>query len=111
MFNHQRLRVYGKAIGVAKRVPDIVGRWPRGMGYLVDQLRRAVASVVLNISEGNCRAGLKERARFFAIARASAAESSSAIDVALALGFIDESRASGFSNELLEIVKILYKLK
>ena len=77
----------------------------------MDQLRRAAASVVLNISEGNARTGPKERARFFAIARASAAESAACIDVALALRLICEPDALYFKDRLLQVVKMLYKLR
>ena len=84
MFHHQRLLCFQMALEIAKRVPRLIARWPRGHAYLEDQLKRAVASVGLNIVEGNQRTGSKERARFFAIARGSAAESAAAIDLAVA---------------------------
>ena len=62
-------------------------------------------------AEGNGREGLKDRARFFAIARASAAESASCIDVALALNLISESESLAIQGLLLEVVKMLYKLR
>jgi four helix bundle protein len=99
------------ALEVAKMVPGLTGRWPRGTGNLEDQMKRAIISVVLNISEGNARRGVKERARFFAIARASASEVASCIDIAEALRLIDESEASSFNDRLLQIVKMLYKLR
>jgi len=111
MFNHQRLRCYEKALDAAKRVPGIVKYWPKGSYYLEDQLKRAISSVLLNIAEGNGREGLKDRARFFAIARASAAESASCIDVALALNLISESESLELQGLLLEVVKMLYKLR
>lgn len=111
MFNHQKLRCYAMALEVAKRVPGLVRKWPRGTGNLEDQMRRAVISVVLNISEGNARRGAKERARFFAIARASASEVASCIDISEALGLIDDSETSFFNDRLLQIVKMLYKLR
>ncbi|MBI2091383.1 MAG: four helix bundle protein, partial [Deltaproteobacteria bacterium] len=46
--------------------------------------RRSISSIVLNISEGNSRTSTKERVRFFTIARASASESASVLDIALA---------------------------
>lgn len=66
---------------------------------------------MLNISEDNAKKGIKDRARFFGIARASAAESASCIDVALALRLIDEHEAFEIQDNLLQIVKMLYKLK
>jgi len=84
---------------------------PRGTSYLTDQLRRAVSSIVLNIAEGNGRRLPKERSRFFAIARASAAETSSIIDIADALEYIDKLTAENLQDQLLQIIKILYKLR
>lgn len=111
MFNHQRLKCYVDALGLAKRVPGLVARWPRGNYQLEDQLRRALTSVVLNISEGNARRGVRERARFFSIARASASEAASCIDVAAAFRLISEPDGAYFSDQLLQIVKMLYKLR
>jgi len=111
MFNHQRLKCYVVAVELAKRVPGLVGRWPRGHYQLEDQLKRAMTSVILNISEGNARRGFKERARFFSIARASAAEVASCIDVAEAFGLISDSDGALFQDHLLQIVKMLYKLR
>lgn len=111
MFNQQKLRCYRVALDVARRVPTLTSIWPRGTGYLVDQLRRAISSVVLNISEGNARTSLKERKRFFCIARASASEVSSIFDVAQALNLISSSDYEEVQGMLLQVVKMLYKLK
>ena len=54
---------------------------------------------------------MKERARFFATARASASEVASCIDVAEALRITDESDRIAFHKHLLQIVKMLYKLR
>ena len=111
MFRHERLHCYRVALEVAKRVPAIVHRWPRGNANLEDQLKRAASSVVLNISEGNSRTGPKDRARFFAIARGSAAESASAIDVAVAYRLMEASEGAAIKDELLQVVKMLSKLR
>ncbi len=111
MFNHQRLKCYGLALLVARKVPTLVNRWPKGSAYLEDQLKRAAASVVLNIAEGNYRSQPKERLRFFSYARASAGEVSSILDVAKAYGFMEESDYLTIQDELLQIVKMLYKLR
>lgn len=111
MFNHERLKVYKKALDLAKRVPKLAASWPKGSYYLEDQLKRAMSSIVLNTAEGNSRRGIKERARFFDIARGSASESASIIDVAFALNLASEADSVFFKDELLQIVKMLYKLK
>ena len=110
MFNHQKLICYQLTLGVAKRVPSLVAKWPSGTGYLEDQLKRAICSVLLNISEGNGRRSPKERRRFFDIARASATESASALEAAHAMGWVSETEYLNLQDSLLQVVKILYML-
>ena len=111
MLNHKKLKCYELSLTVARSVPSITKTWPRGTSYLIDQLRRAVSSIALNIAEGNGRRLPKERQRFFSIARASATETSSIMDIAEALGYIDYPTYEHIQDQLLQIVKILYKLR
>ena len=111
MFNHKKLKCYELALNIARNVPSITRTWPRGTSYLIDQLRRAVSSIALNIAEGNGRRLPKERRRFFSIARASAAETSSIMDIAEALKYIDNPTYEIIQDQLLQIIKILYKLR
>ena len=76
-----------------------------------DQLKRALSSVCLNIAEGNGRQSLVERKRFFTISQASANEVASIIEIAYAYDLIDKSNFEFFRCNLLQVVKILYKLK
>lgn len=111
MFNHQKLKCYEMAMCLLKKVPSLTNSWPRGNYYLIDQLKRAMSSVPLNIAEGNGRINRKDRARFFGIARASAAEVAAIIEVAFALQIINQKDYNYFQELLLQIVKILYKLR
>ena len=108
--NHNKLICYQKALGLTKTVPALIAKWPLGHAYLIDQLKRAASSIVLNIAEGNSRCFPKERARFFNIARASASEVSSIIDVAFALDLIDKACHEHYQSELVQISKILFRL-
>ncbi len=108
---HERLDCYRESIKLAKELGGISGGWPRGYGYLVDQLRRAMASVVLNLAEGNARMGKGERKRFFQISRASLAEVAACIDLAAAFSLIP-ARAVMENKELIDrISRMLYRLK
>ena len=98
--HHERLRVYEVLMRVAKRVPDLIARLPKGDGYLVDQFKRALASGILNLSEGNSRASQKERRRFFDISLASIAETASAVDIMLAYRLIPDADASELKADL-----------
>ena len=111
MFNHQKLKCYQVSLDVAKRVPSLVAKWPKGTHYLKDQLERAISSVALNIAEGNGRPSPGERSRFFAIARASAAESASVIELAAALGLVGNSDSLFLQNQLHQVYKMLFKLR
>ena len=54
---------------------------------LADQLRRAVASVPLNVAEGNRRSG-KDRGHLFRVALGSAGEVQACLEVAEAFGYL-----------------------
>jgi len=108
---HQRLKCYQLAMSMTKAMPGLISKWPRGYGYLSDQLKRAVASIVLNIAEGNARTSKLERKRFFTISMASASEVSSILEIAYAYRLIDKSEDENFQDMLLQVYKMLYKLK
>jgi four helix bundle protein len=84
---HERLDVFQAAIQLVE-VSAKVGM-VRGAADVIDQLRRAAASVALNCAEACGKRG-KDRLRYFEIARGSALESSAALRVLLALGAIAE---------------------
>lgn len=65
--NHERLKSYELMLDFAKKLPDMLKHLPRGNSYLEDQIKRALSSAILNLSEGNGRWGIKERNRFFDI--------------------------------------------
>ncbi len=61
------------------------------MGNLVQQIRRAAVSVVLNIAEGCSKSSAMDRVRFFEIARASLVEVDAALDICEELEFISKA--------------------
>ena len=109
--NHRRLKCYEKLLALAQRMPKLTARIPRGNWYIVDQLKRALASAILNLAEGNGRTSPKERARFFDISLASIAESASAIDVLEAYCLISRSEAIDFVEELRIAYAMIRNLK
>jgi four helix bundle protein len=96
--NHEKLECYKQLVEVAEEVARRMTSWPRGHGDLVDQLRRAMASVVLNLAEGNSRKSMAERRRFFEIARGSVIEVAACIDLARAFGLIPKPAALSIEN-------------
>jgi hypothetical protein len=49
--NHEKLDCYKLLLKAAEEVARRVSKWPRGYGYLSDQLNRAMTSAVLNLAE------------------------------------------------------------
>lgn len=109
-FDHERLDVYRLAIDyvafsyrIAKTLTGL-NRQAR------DQWLRAAQSIPLNIAEGNGKQSLKDKNRFFEIARGSALECASIHDVLTVCDAIDgETNRQGKSN-LKRIVSMLTRL-
>jgi four helix bundle protein len=70
---------YRLALEFLELVPSLLPK--RGLADLRDQLERASASIVLNTAEGLGRFSPPDKARFFTIARGSAMECASIVDV------------------------------
>ncbi len=109
-FDHERLDVYRLSIDyvafscrLAKSLAS-VNRPAR------DQWLRAAQSIPLNISEGNGKQSLKDKNRFFEIARGSALECASIHDVLCVCDAINyESNLRG-KTDLKRIVSMLTRL-
>jgi len=110
MFYHERLKCYVRLKRMIGILIQKSYRWPRGHAYLVDQLKRALCSALLNLVEGNHRQSTKERKRFFEISRGSVSEVAGIVDIAHLLGFIHNQEQVAHKSELLQIVKMIAKL-
>lgn len=109
MFGFQKLDVYRCAIefvGLAVPLSETV---PKGFAALGDQLRRASASIPLNIAEGSGKFD-KDARRFYAIARGSALECAAIIDMLKALALIHPEPYDRLQALLDRIVAMLTKL-
>jgi four helix bundle protein len=76
---------------------------------LEDQMRRAAASVVLNIAEGAQRIG-KDRLHHYRIAAGSAAEVRSALGLAKAWGYVDVAVVVIVDSLLDRVLAMLWRL-
>jgi four helix bundle protein len=94
----------------SKELAVTVHRCKIGDSELRDQARRASKSVLLNIAEGlpNHTDGL--RRRHFTLARNSACETSGAVDVAMAIGAIDEATALDIMRRCHRVYCMLTKM-
>ena len=110
MLYFQKLDVYERAIAFLVLSQRVLRRVPKGHADLADQLRRSAQSIPQNIAEGCGRTTRADKARHYTIARGSAMESASHLDVMRVEGLIEaEDYAHGI--ELLErIVAMLTRL-
>ncbi len=70
-FMFEKLEVYQKAVDFADEVAVLTEGFPRGYGFVVDQLNRDALSIATNLAEGNGRFIKPDRRNFFTIARGS----------------------------------------
>ena len=108
-FGHEQLDVYRAAIeyvGWAFRI----GERLKGHRTAKDQLLRASQSVPLNIAEGNGKATVGERRRFFEIARGSALECAAVQDVLEVCGALSKEENADAKKLLDRIIAMLTKL-
>jgi four helix bundle protein len=73
-FAFEKLFVYQKAIDFADSIGAATEKFPKGYGFLVNQLNRAALSISANIAEGDGRFTIRDRKNFFGIARGSVQE-------------------------------------
>ncbi len=106
--HYRSLDVWKKAIALCEDVLKASESFPKQYQYsLGDQLRRAIMSVPSNIAEGAGRETPGDKKRFFGIARGSAYEASSHLEIALRRSFIASEQAAAFDTRLIEVARML----
>ena len=76
---------------------------------LVDQLRRAASSVVLNIAEGRRRQG-RDRKHLWRVAAGSAEEVRACLDVAAAWGYLQPKTVAGSLGLADRLLAMLWRM-
>jgi four helix bundle protein len=109
-FDYERWDVYQAALQLIVVIKNIVEGLPRGNAYLADQLQRAGTSVPLNIAEGAGEHSASEKARFYRMAKRSATECASILDVCKQLQLLNENLYARGRELLLRIVAMLTKM-
>ena len=108
--DHEKLDVYRIAVKFVGVADSIARRLPPVRSYLANQLRRAATSVPLNIAEGAGEFAPKEKARFYRMARRSAAECAGTLDVCRELRLVDGPTLVNARAELVKIAAMLTRL-
>jgi four helix bundle protein len=106
-FMFENLDVYQKAVDFADQVAATTERFPRGYGFLVDQLNRAALSIATNLAEGNGRYTKPDRRHFFIIARGSVQECVPLLEIAKRRGMIGEEESLHMREQIEIIAKMI----
>lgn len=108
-FDHEKLLVYQKSISFTAWADDFLHALTQKPA-VKDQLDRASTSIPLNIAEGSGKFSVKDRCRYYEIARGSAVECAACLDVCVAKKLIDPSEIIPGKEQLREIVSMLIGL-
>ena len=106
-FAFEKLVVYQKSVDFADRVCQQTEQFPRGYGFLVDQLNRAALSIAANIAEGNGRFTKPDRKNFFGISRGSVQECVPLLELAYRRQLLTEPNHIELKSRLEEIARML----
>lgn len=110
MFDHEKLDVYRLSLEFSAWSYEkckTLGAFER---HIRDQFLRASQSIPLNIAEGNGKRSGPDRRRFFEIARGSALECASILDILVVCGVSAENDVTPGKAMLLRIVAMLSKM-
>ena len=102
LFDHEKLNVYQNALDFVEWIDKKILVDKKKLS-VYDQIDRASTSIPLNIAEGNGKYSSKDRCRYFDIARGSALECASCLDV-LHLKDLLELRIKDEGKEKLRVI-------
>ena len=110
VFDFEKMEVYHISLEVIDTSVLIINKLPRGSSHLADQLKRAAASISLNISEGVGEFKPQEKARCYRMALRSASESCSIAQIGYRLKLINAHDYEQIYLLLTSVSKMLTKL-
>jgi four helix bundle protein len=106
--NHQKLDVYSASQEFVLECYRTTNFLPTDERFAMkSQIRRAALSVHLNIAEGSSRKSLKERKRYYEIARGSIVEIDAAMDIAKSLNYLDKTDLTLLGKKMILCFKLL----
>jgi len=108
---HKRLTAWQKAMDLAVLTYTVTQKFPSDERFgLIRQMRRAASSVPANIAEGSARASDREELQFLMVARGSLSELDTFRDLALRLGFGDETDLNRMGEAINEVSAVIQGL-
>lgn len=103
MFDHEKFEAYQLAITYWESALHLLDQIPSGNAAIREQLKRAAASISLNIAEGCGRTKAQDHKRYYSIARGSAMECAAISDLIIRL-------EPKLIDEIFKSKKILYSI-
>jgi four helix bundle protein len=108
MHTFRKLEVWKKAMVFSQNIYLATQAYPKNELYgLVDQTRRAVVSIALNIAEGSGAGSNKEFIRFLQIALRSDYEVITAVELGKQLGYLVDSSYHSLLKEADELAAMI----
>lgn len=104
----EKLKVWQRAMELVKKAYQVTRNFPKDEQYgLSSQIRRAAVSIPVNIAEGKGRYHKKEYIQFLYMARGSAYEMMTLLQVARELGYLMSDEARELLQSCQEITAML----
>ncbi|MDO8639145.1 MAG: four helix bundle protein [Candidatus Daviesbacteria bacterium] len=112
MFVYESLEIWQLAVEYAKEIYKITTKFPITERYgLSSQLQRAAVSISANIAEGSGAVGIRDRLNYLDIAIKSALETTSEIQIAFKLGYIDKKTRDDLYESAEKIIRKIRAFK
>ncbi len=109
---YKDLIIWQKAMEVAKNVYVLVKKLPKDETYaLSDQMRRAAVSIPSNIAEGQGRAYNRSFSQFLSIARGSALELETQLQLCVMIQYLSQEDIQPTMDLLEEIERMIHSIK
>src|SRR2546428_5628347 len=108
-FDHEKLDVYQEAIAFISWWEEVRPRCS-GLPTVQEQMDRASTSMPLNLAEGNGKSSMRDRGRYVQIARGSALECASCLDVLAARRRLTSQDVDPGKRQLRRVVSMLTRL-
>lgn len=109
-FDFENLDVYSKARQLRTALFNILSEKQKIDRNVLDQIKRASISIVLNIAEGSGKFSKADKRNFFTIARGSTYEVVAIIDILFDDEVITEGEKAGLYTDLETVSKMLLGL-
>ncbi len=111
-YDFENLDVWKKSLSFVEEIYKFTASFPKEERYgLVSQMQRSAVSIPSNISEGSQRSSTKDFSYFLTVALGSTAELQTQIIISARLGLSSEDKISHLLSDLVDIRKMIVKLR